>query len=140
MSTENSLFDFNIEDVMTELSDHRDIFTSEADFQFALAWEIKQLYPEYTIRLEETLDIGDDEHHFIHVDITIHNEDDKIIPIELKYCTKSAPVADLDGFILKIKVQRTSEDTISSRTSKESNPSGINTKAMGDSSAVIAYS
>lgn len=96
------IFDFDIIKVMTALpGDNRTIFTSEADFQFALAWEIKQLYPEYDIRLEEILDVGDGKHHFIHVDIIIHDKDNKIIPIELKYCTKSAPVEDLDGFILK---------------------------------------
>ena len=101
MSSENSAFDFNIGDVMTALSVQRDIFTSEADFQFALAWKIKQLYPEFDIRLEETLDIGDDKHDFIHVDIIIHKDNSRIIPIELKYCTKSVSVENLDGFVLK---------------------------------------
>ena len=34
------------------LSDSRKVFHSEADFQFALAWEIQKLYPDAKIRLE----------------------------------------------------------------------------------------
>jgi hypothetical protein len=37
---------------MTALSSTRPVFHSEADFQFALAWAIKELNPSAEIRLE----------------------------------------------------------------------------------------
>ena len=36
----------NIHEVMTELAKMRPIFHSEADFQFALAWQIREMMPE----------------------------------------------------------------------------------------------
>lgn len=42
----------DIHTVIKSLSQKRRIFHLESDFQFALAWEIKSLYPECDIRLE----------------------------------------------------------------------------------------
>ena len=78
---------FNIEDVIVELKKEKRIFCSEADFQHTLAWtikkkyksKIKKIYLEYPfIKLQE-------EHN--HLDILIILNDNKIIPIELKYKT-----------------------------------------------------
>lgn len=46
----NSTLD--IEKCMKSLSEKRPIFHSEADFQFALAWEIQKEYPKANVRLE----------------------------------------------------------------------------------------
>lgn len=43
---------FDIHAVMGQLAHRRPIFHSEADFQFALAWRIKETLPDYEIRLE----------------------------------------------------------------------------------------
>lgn len=42
----------NIHSIMRDLADRRPIFHSEADFQFALAWQIKERMPDCEIRLE----------------------------------------------------------------------------------------
>jgi hypothetical protein len=41
-----------INSFIKSLSKNRKIFVSEADFQFALAWEIKQNMPQAEVRLE----------------------------------------------------------------------------------------
>ncbi len=42
----------DIDEIMCQLSKCRPIFHSEADFQFSLAWMIKEQYPNCDIRLE----------------------------------------------------------------------------------------
>ena len=42
----------DIDGLMTELSRTRKVFHSEADFQHALAWQIREHMPECEIRLE----------------------------------------------------------------------------------------
>ena len=71
---------FDIKMVMGKLSSERKVFHSEADFQFSLAWKIKENYPEYEIFLEWPVSI---KKQIIYVDIVLE-KDDKIIPIELK--------------------------------------------------------
>lgn len=66
------------------LFDECRIFGSEADFQFALAWKVKELYPEVRVRLEYIPWSYDKN---MHIDIVLF-VDDKMIPIELKYKTK----------------------------------------------------
>ena len=60
------------------------IFNSEADFQFAFAWQIKEDFPEVDIRLEYTPWKFDEN---IRIDIVVFI-DGAMIPIELKYKTK----------------------------------------------------
>ena len=43
---------FNIYNVLKQLFGKKRLFTSEADFQFALAWEIKTMYPNAKVNLE----------------------------------------------------------------------------------------
>jgi len=71
-----------IKDVLETLSRERPIFHSEMDFQFALAWKIKSLYPEVEVRLEKPLmgAINSTEH----IDIFLINSEINI-GIELKY-------------------------------------------------------
>lgn len=73
----------NIINAIRELSTKRKIFVSEADFQFALAWEIQKYMPNAQIRLEYcpvNIDAS------MHIDIIV-KFDNKVYPIELKYLT-----------------------------------------------------
>lgn len=74
----------DISGVFEKLLNKRRLFNSEADFQFALAWEIKTEYPNADIRLEYVPWKYKSE---IHIDIVVF-DGDKLIPIELKYKTK----------------------------------------------------
>ncbi|QNO13515.1 hypothetical protein HYG86_01395 [Alkalicella caledoniensis] len=68
---------------LKQLSNSRKVFHSEADFQFALAWEIQKLYPDARIRLEYCpASITPN----IHIDILVII-DNMYYPIELKYKT-----------------------------------------------------
>ena len=60
------------------------IFGSEADFQFSLAWKMKEIYPDADIRLEYTPWDYDKK---IRIDLVIFINN-KMIPIELKYKTR----------------------------------------------------
>lgn len=74
--------DFEIEKCILSLRKKRLIFHSEADFQFALAWEIQYLYPEAKVRLEYCpLEAPN-----THIDIMLFYLGNTI-PIELKYKT-----------------------------------------------------
>ena len=42
----------DIDNQMVALSKERPVFHSEADFQFAFAWQVKQAMPTWNIRLE----------------------------------------------------------------------------------------
>ena len=88
----------DITKILNNLSNKRKIFVSEADFQFALAWEIKSEIPEAEVRLEYCpVDIDSS----MHIDILVKIGQD-IYPIELKYMTKQCDVAvDDERFILK---------------------------------------
>ena len=66
------------------LSYKRKIFHSEADFQFALAWEIQELNPTCHVRLEY---VPAAIVPTMHIDIFVHQKSE-MIPIELKYLKK----------------------------------------------------
>ena len=67
-----------LEKCIKSLSNKRRIFHSEADFQFALAWEIKENYKDdVNIRLEYPVDK-------MNIDIVVFCGE-KMIPIELKW-------------------------------------------------------
>ena len=78
---------------MKELAEKRELFFSEADFQFSLAWHIKEKHEEYEVFLEYPFNIckkdkkGNYNKNTIYLDIVLKNND-KFIPIELKYKTK----------------------------------------------------
>lgn len=86
--------------VMESLAKRRKIFASEADFQFALAWEIQKFYPEAEIRLEYCpVDIDP----AMHIDILV-NLHGLAYPIELKYPTVGLDVT-ISGERFKVKSQ-----------------------------------
>lgn len=89
--------DFDILKVVEYLKNKRKIFISEADFQFEMAWAIKELYPEAKVRLEYCPEFEPS----MHIDILVII-DSKWIPIELKYKTKKCfKTIDNEAFILK---------------------------------------
>lgn len=66
---------------LNKLRGTRQIFYSEADFQFSLAWAIKEIYQDKVdIQLEVPLSLDNNDR----LDILVKIEDTKI-PIELKY-------------------------------------------------------
>lgn len=70
--------------VLEQLLSEKRIYVSEADFQFAFAWKIKELYPDATVRLEYIPWLFDVN---MHIDIVVFDQG-RMIPIELKYKTK----------------------------------------------------
>lgn len=66
---------------MTELAKTRPIFHSEADFQFALAWQIREMMPDSEIRLE----FKPFPSERLYLDIWIYNQK---TAIELKYLSR----------------------------------------------------
>ncbi|MEN6594958.1 MAG: hypothetical protein ABFC31_08470 [Clostridiaceae bacterium] len=78
---------FNLEKCITALRDKREIFHSEADFQFALAWEIQLAYPKAVVHLEYCPKAMPN----MHIDIVVLYGG-KFYPIELKYKTANLDV------------------------------------------------
>jgi hypothetical protein len=76
--------ELGLHNIMKSLRTKRPVFHSEADFQFALAWEIQKEYPAAAVRLEYPRTIDGKSYH---IDILVGIEDE-LIPIELKYKTK----------------------------------------------------
>ena len=84
---------FDIRNVIAFLKEKRKSFVSEADFQFALAWEIQNLYPDAKILLEYPVDFDKS----MHLDILVILNN-KWIPIELKHKTIEHGAIDLGGY------------------------------------------
>lgn len=93
----NSQAEFDLFRIMDILRKKRPLFHSEADFQFALAWEIQTQYPDAAIRLEYCPQAIPDMHIDILVDLN-----HKVYPIELKYKTlKLQALVDDEFYALK---------------------------------------
>lgn len=73
---------------LSKLRNKRKLFHSEADFQFALAWEIQLLYPGAGVRLEYCPAAAPS----MHIDIIVEYEGNAY-PIELKYKTLKTEIA-----------------------------------------------
>ncbi|MGL4561006.1 MAG: hypothetical protein ACRCV0_01785 [Brevinema sp.] len=81
-------FEKELRNCLSLLSEERPIFHSEADFQFALAWKIKENLPDVKVRLEYPV-YNEDKNNKkknMYIDIVVFL-DEKFIPIELKYIT-----------------------------------------------------
>lgn len=74
----------NLENSLRCLFEEGRVFVSEADFQFAYSWKLKELYPEANIRLEYIPWLYDKNMH-IDIAVCINNQ---MVPIELKYKTR----------------------------------------------------
>ena len=101
MVTEDKL---ELVSIISELSKVRKLFHSEADFQFALAWEIHK-NPGTKVRLEKKMTLpnqnDDEDDKNLYIDIWVEFNRKKY-GIELKYKTKKVDI-ELDGerYILK---------------------------------------
>lgn len=77
---------FDIYRVLEELSKTNPLFNSELEFQFYLAWKIKELYKDiYTICLEYPLKNYQGKNR--NIDLVLVCNNGGLIPIELKYKT-----------------------------------------------------
>lgn len=77
---------FDIYRVLEELSKTNPLFNSESEFQFYLAWKIKELYKDiYTICLEYPLKNYQGKNR--NIDLVLVCNNGCLIPIELKYKT-----------------------------------------------------
>lgn len=77
-----------IESILAKLAEKRPLFWSEADFQFAFAWAIKEeLGNSVKIELERRFVFPERESDKYYVDIWVEY-DGKVYPIELKYKTR----------------------------------------------------
>lgn len=83
--------------VLEKLKSRRAVFNSEADFQLEFGWLLKELYPDYFIRMEYCPKANRN----MHIDILVIT-DNGWIPIELKYKTKSCILnVNDEEFVLK---------------------------------------
>ena len=76
------------------------IFTTETDFQLALAMEIERMYPEAEVRCEFPPNYEsrvEPQSGRIHLDILVRHEGETI-PIELKYRTKKLDLVGVDNY------------------------------------------
>ncbi len=79
---------------MASLANRRPVFHSEADFQFALAWELQKRHPEVEVRLEYPMPLGGAQGR---IDIWL---EDIATAIELKYWThKGALTSNTEEFV-----------------------------------------
>lgn len=86
-----------IQDVLLTLKQKRKVFHSEADFQFAFAWELQAALPSARIRLEYCPSYRKD----MHIDIFVSDENGTY-PIELKYKSKKVEIPD-NGEVFNLK-------------------------------------
>jgi hypothetical protein len=88
-----------VEQAINILKNQRSIFHSEDDFKLSLAITLKEIYPEFNIRLERPVEIEmihrSDEKSKVRapIDIVIIDKNGNTIPIELKYKTKKAHIS-----------------------------------------------
>ncbi len=99
-----------IETVLLDLANERKVFWSEADFQFAFAWKLKEMFEDrnpqsaINVRLErraDALEQRDDKKKSgdAYIDIWVEINE-KVYPIELKYKTIKCTLKDGADFLL----------------------------------------
>lgn len=82
--------------VLASLAAHRRVFHSEADFQFAFAWEAKAMSPGLEVRLETHPESD------VRLDLELHQSGGRGGAVELKYMTRRWVGSDNgDSFALK---------------------------------------
>ena len=88
----------DIEAALASLGQRRPVFHSEADFQFALAWEIQGLHPNIKVRLEYPVPLDGERGE---IDIWLRDAEEEVA-IELKYWTQKAELTvNKEPFTLK---------------------------------------
>lgn len=92
---------FDIDQVLEQLAEERPVFHSEADFQFALAWQINKMTPNAGVRLEWPFSLDGANRH---LDIWLRTPG---IAIELKYRTRHLSIEhEGEQFSLKNQMAR----------------------------------
>ena len=86
--------DFEINELLKKLKAKKIIFESEAQFQFELALQIKEMYPYYDVKLEMTTSIRNDGKKQ-YTDIIVLDKNGDFIAIELKYKTRKSVYGDI---------------------------------------------
>ena len=90
----------DLQNCITNLAQRRKAFWSEADFQFELAWEIKQAIPAANVRLERPFPTSTKTTEHIDIVVELYGE---LYPIELKYKTKGAQIQDINNETILLK-------------------------------------
>lgn len=93
-----------VEKTLLELSNEKDVFYSEFDFQFAFAWKLKSSRSDLELRLEKPFSIDG---RVYELDIFIPSFESKKVGIELKYFKKDTKV-NIDGYSHHLKNSYTS--------------------------------
>lgn len=98
---------FDIYRVLEKLSKTNPLFNSELEFQFYLAWKIKELYKDiYTICLEYPLKNYQGKNR--NIDLVLVCNNGGLIPIELKYKTSKFEYS-FNNINYKLKDQRAND-------------------------------
>ena len=94
---------FDVYRVLSELSKTNPLFCSELEFQFYLAWKIKEIYgTEFEIKIEYPAVQYDG--HNRNIDLLLVDKNNNFIPIELKYKTSKFE-QELNNYTYKLKDQ-----------------------------------
>ena len=113
---------FDLEKVIIKLREKRPVFHSEADFKFALAWEIQTEYSKSRIRMEypqmvsgknftmPTTNTDKSDDSLIYVDILVRYEGSSY-PIELKY-KKAELSIEYRGELYNLKKHEAKTDNV----------------------------
>ncbi len=94
---------FDIQKVLAELAKTNPLFCSELEFQFYLAWKIKELYAdEYKICIEYPMKSFEGKNR--NIDLLLIDSNNAYIPIELKYKPRKFSQV-IGGFEYNLKEQ-----------------------------------
>ena len=90
--------DFDINELINKLKEEKNFFESEIQFQFELAFKIKEEYPNYDVKLEMTTSVDKNKknHKRQYTDIIVLDKNGDYIAIELKYKTKKGVYGDIE--------------------------------------------
>lgn len=100
---------FDIYKILIELSKTNPLFCSELEFQFYLAWKIKELYKDqFKICIEYPLKNYEGKNR--NIDLVLVDNGGRYIPIELKYKTSKFEQV-WNGFTYKLKDQSANDLT-----------------------------
>ena len=86
--------------ILKNLAGERPVFHSEMDFQLALAWCWREMFPHFQFRLEYPLDLSSNKH----CDIVILADGRIVMAIELKYLTEKLEYKN-EGEVFKLNAQ-----------------------------------
>jgi hypothetical protein len=87
---------FDLEEILKDLKEKRKVFHSEDDLKFSLGYLIKRSFSSFEIRLEKPVELNFESRSTKEpikrrapIDIVVITDDNRQIPIEIKYKTRS---------------------------------------------------